>query len=484
MSLIKDIMEKYSTPTDRISQLKQKSVDVMGWDRLKRYYYPHLHKIVTDRTGRHDKELEDGSIEKAARIYIGLEQLLVSRMSSFMFAIPVKRVYSESYSEDLTDEEKEERKKVIRAIEKVYKHARINNENLFRSKEYFASCEIFTLWYASKEKNKKYGFDSDFKIKCKTYSPKEGTALYPLFDDTGDMVAMSIEYKRVVENKNVTFFETWTADAHYKWSNDGNGWKSVLKNDNGESIDGVSIPKEFGKIPGVYAYRKTPIYEKAQNNIRENIEYKLSENSDTISYNSAPVIKIAGGLKGDEKKGESQRIIRVENGGDVSYVSWQQSIEAMKYHVETMMDMYFMLSQLPNISASKMMQLSNVSFESRQMLFADAHMKVGDESGAWLELLEREFNIVKQFLKMAHKDWSDILDDIDCDFVITPFIQNDLKSKIDELMAANGGKALLSQRTAIKRLDIVDDVDKELEQIKEDGSGTTEGNPFPMYTAQ
>ena len=53
------------------------------------------------------------------------------------------------------------------------------------------------------------------------------------------------------------------------------------------------------KIPGVYTYRPVPIYH-GLSYIRKEIEYTLSRNSDVIAYNSAPILKIAGGMKGGE----------------------------------------------------------------------------------------------------------------------------------------------------------------------------------------
>jgi hypothetical protein len=151
-----------------------------------------------------------------------------------------------------------------------------------------------------------------------------------------------------------------------------------------------------------------------------------------------------------------------------------------------MLDMYFMLAQLPNISASKMMNLSNVSYESRQLLFADAHMKVGQESGDWLEFLDREFSLVKQFLKEAHKEWADDIDTIDCDHVITPYIQDDKKASIETLMRANGDKPLMSQKTAIQHLGMSDDADAEIAQIQAEEAAQPAQNDdlSNMYTVK
>ena len=155
-----------------IEKLSQKIYDIPSWDELKKRYEPKLHTIATDMVGRKDKVRSDNTIEKAARITIGLEKLLTKRMNEFMFALPVKRVYSNI-------EDNETRQAIARAKEAIYKHARINAENRHRGLAYFASCEVLTIWYTVESPNTLYGFPCKWKLKCKSYSPKDGTELYP-----------------------------------------------------------------------------------------------------------------------------------------------------------------------------------------------------------------------------------------------------------------------------------------------------------------
>lgn len=442
-------------PVDNIiNDLKEKSVTVPSWDKLLKDYEPTEHEIVSDTVTRKDKVRSNGDTERASRIYIGLEKLLTKRMTEFMFAIPVKRVYHNI-------EDNETRQSIAKAIEAIYKYARIDSENIKRGNAYFASCEVFTIWYTVESPNTLYGFKSKYKLKCKTYSPMDGVRLYPLLDELGDMIAMSFEYTRKVKNEEVTFFETYTSNIHYKWKQQGNGWELV-------KLEPVVIMK----IPGVYTYRPVPIYH-GLSYIRKEIEYTLSRNSDVIAYNSAPILKIAGGMKGGEDKGESRRVYRVEQNGDVSYVSWAQSIEALKYHVDTLVRLFWSQSQMPDISFENMKSLGNIGFDARRTLLTDAHLKVGDESGAWIEAFERECSVIKAFLKMMNVSWKDEVDNVEVEHVITPFIQNDEKSEIEKWVTASGGKAVVSQLEAIKNLGISTDPQETLSQIqKEDAEAS------------
>lgn len=453
MKTIEQIFSAGRNTDNIVNDLREKSVIIQDdWSVLIQDYEPKLHRIVTDVTSRKDKVRPNGEVERAARNYIGLEKLLVSRMTEFMCAIPVKRLYHNI-------EGNETRQNIAKAIELIYKYARINTENIKRIRAYFASCEMFTIWYTVKQDNSLYGFNCKYKLKCKTYSPMDGVRLYPYMDALGDMLAMSFEYSVKNGDEMETYFETYTADKHYKWKQNGMGWVTM--------IDGEDIV--IKKIPGVYAWRPVPIYD-GLTVLREEIEYTLSRNSDTIAYNSAPVLKVVGALQGNEHKGSSQRIFRVENGGDVAYVAWQQAIEAVKYHVDTLLKLYWMQSQMPDVSFDNMASLGSIGYDARQTLLTDAHLKVGDEKGPIEEMLERETNVIKAFLKEMNTAWASEVDNVEVEHIISPFIQNDEKAEIDKWMAATGGKPVMSQLEAITNLGLSSDPAETMKQIEEESA--------------
>lgn len=449
---MKDIDLILALPASKaVKELQKKPYNIPSWSVLINDYEPTLHSILTDPMGRKDKFDSNGNlIGKASRIYIGLEKLLTNRMTEFCFAIPVKRVYRNT-------EDNPKRQEIAKAIESIYKHARIDSENRRRSVAYFASCETCTIWYTVNSPNTLYGFKSNYKLKCKTFSPMNGNKLYPLFDEYGDMIAMSFKYDVKSGDENMTYFETFTSNKHIKWVLNGTSWEQL-----GESED-VSILK----IPAIYMSRPKPIYA-GLSYLREEIEYTLSRNSDIIAYNASPVLKVSGEIVGAEEKGEARRVYRMENGGDVSYVSWNQSIESMKYQVETMLKLFWTQSQMPDISFESMKALGNIGYDARQTLLTDAHLKVGDESWAFIEAFERETNVIKAFLKEMNTSWADEIDNVSVEHIITPFIQNDEKAEIDKWVNACGGKAVVSQLEAIKYLGVSDDAEGTLKQIKEE----------------
>ncbi|MEG2495638.1 MAG: phage portal protein, partial [Mucinivorans sp.] len=440
-----------------ITDLKKKSIDVPSWDTLRKEYDPMLHDVM-DPVKRPNKKVKGKPDEPVSRITLKLQQLAVKRMAEFMFALPVKRIYK---TED--DKVKQE---IAKALEAIYTSSRIDTLNLSRARAYFASCEIATLWYVVPSKNTTYGFESQYKLRCKTYNPMDGYKLYPLFDNYGDMIAFSVGYSRKEDDSTINYFESWTNTAHYLWSDANSGWAEVE----------APYAIQLAKIPLVYGWRPEAIYAGLTNIVSE-IEFTLSRNSDVIAYNAAPVLEVRGDVDRLEDKGETRRVWRVtgDNGG-IRYVSWEQAIAAIEFQVDQLMKFFWAQLQMPDLSFESIKGLGNVSGEARKTLLTDAHLKVGDEKGVFIEFFDRECNIIKAYLKEMNTKWAKAIDGLEVEHVITPFIQNDEAAEIDKLTKANGGKAVLSQLDSIKQLGWSTDPKGTLDQIQAEDRETAKNN--------
>ena len=454
---VEEIVREGKSVEEIITSLKKKSVNVPKWGALVKEYDTAQHAIVEDKRLRPDKVLENGTIEPVARVTYGMQKIASRRMTQMSFSIPVKRVYST----DNTPEKEEQAK----AIEAIYKMARIDSENIKRMHAYFASCEIATIWYVVKSKHNAYGFPCDYKLRCRSYSPMdekfsriEQAELYPLFDKHRDMVAMSFAYSHDVDGEKINYFETYTDTHHYLWKEVDGKWDII--------IDGEPII--ILKHPLIYLWRTQPIWENSTNNTQE-IELTLSRESDIIRKNSAPVLAIKGKLMGNLPSGDKAReVYQLEGDGNIEYVTWQQQIEAMKYYISTLKQNMEEELQLPNLSMENVKSLGVISGEARKTLLTDAHLKVGDESGDIIEFLDRECNVIKAFIGLMNTKWKDSINSLDVEHIITPFVQNDESAEIDKIIKATGGKQIASQLEGIKRLGWTTDFKSEADRIQKE----------------
>lgn len=441
-------------PLEKISALREKNIVVPAWGGkkgLQAEYDPKMHAVM-NKAIYPDSVDDEGKPQPVTRVALGFQKLAAKRMTELITGIPVKRVYKPA---------NDKQKDIARYMEQIYKKNRIQSANVERLNMLFAGCEVMTLWYAVPQENKLYGFDSKLRLRCQNFTPMRGDNLYPLFDEYGDLIALSIGYRRKKGRKTVDFFDTYTADRHIAWSNEKEEWAEI-----------ANEPHTVGKIPGVYTYRPTPIWDDTTPLVDE-MEWSLSRNGNYIRDNSKPKFVVFADeviSYGQEKSPnkEFKAVMQFPKGGSAQYVTWQQATENLKFHVNELRNFFFTLLQLPDWSYEKMSQTA-LSGESRKQLFVDAQLKVKDESGALLEFFDRETNVIKAFLKtMLPEDYADDIDALDVENVITPFSITDTKDNVETFVTATGGKAVMSQKEAIRELGYSDDPDQTLKEIQEE----------------
>lgn len=455
MTTVKEILENASNE-QVIALLKEKSLCIPAWlgiNGLADQYDPQKHPVM-DKATYPDVTSNDGRLECVTRVPLNFQKLAVKRMTELCCGIPVKRIYTP---------ENDTQKEIARCMEKIYERTRIDSVNNERLRMLFAGCEVMTLWYAVEQPNTIYGFESKLKLRCRNFSPMQGDELYPLFDETGDLIALSVAYKRKVAKKWVSFFDVYTQDRHIFYSNEGGTYDKK-----------TDEPIELGKIPAIYMWRPEPIWEDTSTLVYE-MEWSLSRNGNYLRKNSKPVFVVSAdeainyGEEEDEKK-EYRAIVQLPTGASANYVTWNQAIESLKYQIDTLRSLYFTQLQLPDWSYEKMSQQA-LSGESRKQMFIDAQLKVGDESGRLIEFFDREVNVVRTFMTamMGEGKRKDI-EALPVTNVVTPYTITDENDKITNLMTATGGKQILSQKEAIQILGWSDDADATLEQINKESN--------------
>lgn len=448
---------------EEIKRLKSKTVKVPLWDELVKEYDPSQHEIMTDMVTRKDK-FRKGGVDRAARITYGKQKLAVNQITQLAFTIPVRRVCSPK---------NEVQEAQLKAIEAVYKKARIDAINLRRFKAYFGACEVATIWYVEPRQNNDYGFDSKYKLRCVSYSPMdekfsriEQGDIFPLFDEYGNLEALSFQFIHMEDDKEVTYFESYTADKKRVFIERKGGW---------EEQEEKSVP--IGKIQGVYAYRPLPIWEGTTNNIKE-IEYTKSRHSDILKRNSAPVMKVVGQLLNETElpaSDQAREVFQLKEGGNIDYVKPPIDHTATQAHILDLKNTIDEELQLPDLSVENV-KTFGASGVAREHLLTNAHLKIGDEQGDIIEYLDRECSVIKAFLKLMNPSWTDI-DDLEIEHEIVPFVMQDEAKEVETLVKATG-KSIMSQRTAVQRAGYTDDIDEELERIRKDEGADRQNDLF------
>lgn len=444
MSTIDDILS-LERIEDIINELKYKTVSIRPWSELEKEYDKMKHPVYTDKSYRNIVKKEQ--IIKQCRVALGLQKLAVKRIGELCFGIPVKRVWKPK---------NEQEKLASQILEAIFQKNKIDSLNVERSKFLYASCEFATIWYSQPIETEYAGQKSGLKLRCKSYSPMDGTKIYPLFDDYDDLIALSLEYSRQKGNITTNYFETYTADRHLRWKSENSSWEEELNDEVG-----------IGKIAGVYGCRPEPIWEDESDNVYE-MEWQLSREGNYLRKNLKPKWVVCTDEEvafGKEKNTDmtSRDVLKYPKGTEAGYKTWDQAIDSLKYHIETLRQNFFAQLQLPEMSSDAMKSMP-MSAESRKMIFIDGQLKVTDESGLWLDVFHREINVVKAFAKKMYPKLAAAIDSLAVQVIITPYNIQDEAEKVNIYTNATG-KPVMSQRSAVERLGIADDADAEIRQM-------------------
>ena len=386
-----------------------------------------------------------------ARIALAIQKLIVKRAVAFCFGNPVTLN---------AEPENEDEKKVLNAVNKILFDTKSRTVNRKVAREIFSTTEAAELWYPVEKPTEKYGFKSKWKLRVAIFSPKNGDKLYPYFDETGDMTAFSRQFsiadKKGKTGKTVTYFETYTDTERLMWKHTESAW---------EIVEGYPKPVTIGKIPVIYGRQDFVEWEDVQVLI-DRLETLLSNFADTNDYHASPKVVVKGEVTGFAQKGESGAILQLDgDNADAKYLSWEHAPESVKLEIETLLRMIYTIAQTPDISFDSVKGIGAVSGIALKLLFLDAHLKVQDKMEIFDDFLQRRLSVIQAYIGQFNTQLKAAAESLTVEPEIVPYMIEDEKAKVDLLLSANGGKAVVSQKTAVEQLGWVNDSNAEYEQI-------------------
>lgn len=477
---IEEVFAK-ATSNDAITELKaHRFIEQPDVESANKALDPKLHKIndpilrpdkrvkvdVDNEANSAQKVIDVGGestnyrIEKVARVKLALQKLIVKRAVSFCFGNPV--AYNASPDND-------NQEIIVKALNRILYDVKSNSLNRKVARSIFGYKECAELWYPTEKPNNNYGFKSKFKLRCAIFSPMLGDTLYPYFDETGDMVAFSRSFSRSDGNKNrFDYFETYTDTEHWLWLNGANGY---------EVAEGYPKPISIGKIPVIYGHQ--PQFETEDvDSLIDRLELLLSNFADTNDYHASPKIFTTGQINGWSKKGESGAVIEGEEGATMQYVSWQNAPESVKLEIETLLEMIYTITQTPDISFDSVKGLGAISGIALKLLFMDAHLKVQDKREVFDEYLQRRVNVIKAYIGQFNTSLEAECDMLEIEPEITPYMPTNEIDEINMWLAANGNKALVSQKASVKGANLTQDPESDYQQIQDESSASSYVDTF------
>lgn len=462
----------------KINYLKKgRKTDLPDAVKLYNDWNPNRHEIITDEekypkikvtlkpekkytdptTGKEHTEPEQKKLVDPNRIALPIEQDIVNIQTAFTVGTePVL---------DCKPEQSEEG--ILAALKQVFKKNKIKYQNKKVVRSWLAEQEVAEYWYVVKDdgfwaklKRKVAGIFGksmpEYRLKSVLWSPFRGDKLYPFFDDNGDLVALSREYKKKgLDDDETQCFMTVTKDMVYQWELDSD-WQ-----------DRGSFRHNFKKMPIVYMYRPEAYCEKIKT-LRIRLEKLLSNYADCIDYHFFPILMLFGDV--EQLSGElKNRIVQLTGmSANAQYLTWNQVPETVKFEVETLLSQIYGLTNTPRISFDSLKGTGNaVSGVAFDYVFMSTHLNVENLNEVVGVFMQRRVNFLVSALGSLNSSLAEAAETIDIDVQMQPYRLEDLAEKIDTAIKAKDGE-LWSQETAIAFVGNVDSVVDEVKKIQEE----------------
>ncbi len=438
--------------------LQPKLVEMAKDDKVikaaKKQYDPTAHDIF-DTSKRPDKTFKDDdereSIVRVTRLAVPFQKQIVSRAAQFLCGNPIE------LSATTDDEQK---KVLLEAVKKVWEDNKLDYKSKQLAKLMMSETEAAELWYVeelSPEEKEDYWegkLKASFKLRMRILANSLGDSLYPVFDATGDMIAFGRGYK--IGDKD-EYLDVYTQDKIFKGVKTGGAdWVVDEK------------PNLYKKIPVIY-YSQDDVEWKDVQSMIDRFEVQLSNHADVNDYFGSPLVAVTGKVLSFSKKGETGKLLELEQNSKVEYITWDQAPASVKLEMETLLKLIFDGSDTPIISFEQMKGLGVFSGIALKMLFLAAHMKASDKVEIFGESIQRRINFIKSIIGQIDTSISKVKLTIKPKFEF--FLPKNDMEKIEAITQSVTSK-IISKKTAISLNPLVEDAVAEEVIIGDESKGS------------
>jgi SPP1 family phage portal protein len=482
---LKELISK--DPIDKVADLIETRAIIKKVDDAIKQFNPKKH-AVTDTSIRQDKPIYGEDVEdpnkpgkftrgpvintvKIARLTIPIQKNIVGKQVAFLGAPVMKATPRKNgIIKKVLGSPQSKEEDYMQILNKVWDDNKLD----FKTKKIFrhvlSEKHAAELWYmpdATEGYWKDYPINqkAKYKLGIKILAPSLGDELFPIFDDTGDMIAFARRYKLTDDDgKEILNIDIYTADRFYFCKQIDGQW--AMKGESKEYITGYTggIKNVLGKIPIIYGWVPITAWEDVQPLI-ERLEVKISNHADTNDYFDQPVLVGKGKTISLPNKGETGKYVEIEgDGAELKYLTWDQAPESMKMEIDNLQKFINQYTSTPDISFESMKGLGVFSGIALKMLFLDAHLKAAENEEVFGEMMQRRINFLKVAVAKIDTSFEKCLT-LTIKPKFTYFLPENTQELISTLVqATNGG--LMSKETAIRANTLLSDPDAEIEAIK------------------
>ncbi len=431
--------------------------------------YPKIKVLVKMEETRFDPESSQTTkipakyeLKEPNRIVLPIEQDIVNIHTAFTVGIEPKL--------DCQPEDDKERG-LFEAIKQVFKKNKLKFQNRKIVRSWLSEQEVAEYWYVAKDDGfwamLKRKIASIFgrtmpayRLKSQLWSPFRGDTLYPFFDESGDLVACSREYRRKdLDGNDHLIFMTVTDKMVFQWELD-KIWEAKAER---------TFAHNLPKLPVIYGYKDQTLCAKIRQ-LRMRLEKCLSGYADCIDNHFFPLLMLFGDLQPESLSGDARnRMMQLTgDGANAQYLTWNQTSDPIKVEIETYFNQIYGLTNTPRISFDQLKgtgnALSGVAFK---YVFMAAHMAVQNHAEELGQFFQRRVNFLTAAVGALNTSLEEASKTIDIETEIVPFMIDSESDKVTTAVAAVSG-GVWSVEHGVAYASNYGEIQDELQQIKEE----------------
>lgn len=339
--------------------------------------------IIDPNTG---KETTTLTHEDVVRVPLSLQKLIVKRATVFLTGAP-----PELEANPQGDAEEQ----LLEMVKKVWEDNKLDYKNMPIAETMMSQKEVCEIWFMADTDPDYWGElapAGSQRPRMIVVKPIDGSLFYPLFDGMRDLVGFARVFPvKDEQGQEKKYIDVYTDDFIYEFEQTKTG-AELREPQEGQQNP---YPNPYGKIPVIYYQQPRAEWMDVQAAIAR-LEELLSNHGDINDYNGSPTIISEGEILSFASKGEKGKILEVDKGGKVSYLSWDAAPESIRMEIDNLWEVIYTHTQTADISFQQVKSLSNVSGIAIKLMFLDAHSKAKEkQSSVFGECLQRRINLIK-----------------------------------------------------------------------------------------
>lgn len=451
MTILETIATFPQSPKDVVEAVKAAVKPVEAAKFLEQYNI-ETHAVMK----RPDKKFfkEDGitldRVEPVAKIPIPLQKYIVQQAAAMLAANPIEL--------DATPEGPLE-DKMLAAVKKVWTDNKLDYKTLDLLEKMMSETEVAELWYneelaAGDLYWQPVQVNASSKLRMRTVCFSLGDTLYPIWDETGNLIAFCRSFEIEQGEDKTNYFEVYTAANIYKASGKGD-----------DLVVTVNVVNEMGKIPAIYYKQDKTEWSDVQPEI-ERLEMKISRHAGTNDRFDSPVIFTNGKINNMVSKDDEGRVFQGEKESKLEYKTWDNAPESTKMEIENLLKFIFMGTSTLDLSPENMKALfgSAPSGYAIKNMYTIPHLKAARKMAQFGESIQRRINYIKQALSVMDSSLAPALS-----LEIKPkfdfYLPRDVDGEVNTLSTALTA-GIVSKETAVKLSPLNADGEAEWERVQ------------------